>query len=138
MKKIFFPLMIIAIVVPVTTPLNSYAGDYIGTYCFSLDNLPEEWYKWDIEQIGDSYQISGSCPIYEGAMSGGGAVVAPNVVQLVVTEGNPDGFRRTMSVEIDLTTLNGIVSYQWINNQGGVTLVVVDQPISNISCPATP
>jgi hypothetical protein len=50
MKKVIL-VLILAFLVSIATPLNSYAGEYIGKYCFLLDNYPIERFVWEVEQV---------------------------------------------------------------------------------------
>ena len=109
---------------------------HIGKYCFQLDNFPIERFVWEVEQVGDAYQLTGRCPYWNSGMSGGGATNGSNVVNFVMTEADPDGWRRIFSIAINLSSLTGTADFQWFDDSGDISGVYNDEPISNVPCSA--
>lgn len=134
-KTILF--LILAFLVSISTPLNSYAGDYIGEYCFQLDNYPVERFFWKVEQVDDLFQISGSCPHFEGSLNGGGTLDFL-MINLVMTEADPDGWQRVLLIAINLLDFTGTATFKWFDDLGNPGGVYIDEPFSRVPCSAPP
>ena len=119
-------------------PSVTYAGTYIGIYCFKLDNYDDTW-GWAIEQIvaNSVYSVTGLNLTYNGAMNGGGAVAGSNHLRLSVTEtDSANGDRAVYAIDLNLATLKGTVDFSWIDLNNTAYLTFTNEPFSNVSCGA--
>ena len=134
MKRVIL-FLILAFLVSINTPLNSYAGDYAGKICFQLDNYPVERFVWELDKVGDAYQITGTCPHFRGGLNGGGSFDFLTL-DLVMTETDRDGWLRIFSIEIDLPSLTGTADFKWFDDLGHPAGVYNDEPFSYVPCSA--
>ncbi len=141
MKK--FMTIILMLSLFLTIPASAIAGNFIGKYCFQYDDLYENIWEWDVNQVGESYQITGigSNQIPPSAMSGGGAVDG-NTLKLTIDERMNKATGEILFgehyIELDLSSLNGIDYARWYSLGG---IVFVSYPdgltLSRIPCPSS-
>lgn len=131
--KTFLKGMILTLGIVMVLAGSVSAGDYLGHFCFKLDNWPD-FYSWQVDKVGNAYDITGIDPGYPAAMSGGGAVTG-GYLYLSVIESAPDAWAYSIhNMKISTSTWKGTDTITWFNYDGTPYVWYLNEPLSKVPC----
>lgn len=138
MKKIILLALCSVLVCMLLFPAGSYAGTFIGKFCFKFDAYADTW-VWEVTQVnypgGKAYQVTGYDTVYPAAMDGGGNIVGSSLL-LSVTETQKTGRRAIHAIDLNLGTLGGKDWFSWHNPDGTGHVTYSGLGFHQIACPA--
>jgi hypothetical protein len=133
--KTFLKGMILSLGIVMVLAGSVSAGDYFGNFCFKLDNYAD-FYSWQVDKVGDAYNVTGLDTFYPAAMDGGGAVTG-GYLYLTVMESYADaGAYAIHNMKIAVGTWTGTDTCAWFYYDGTPAYLYPNEPISKVPCSA--